>query len=87
MEDSPHVMLIGAGASRFADTQGDIERVANDWFDTPHRLQQLREEQARERAAAAEGERRTCAASISAPSARSRWTRTAISRRRPRPAA
>ena len=55
MEDSPHVMLIGAGASRFADTQGDIERVANDWFDTPHRLQQLREEQARERAAA-EGE-------------------------------
>ena len=55
MEDSPHVMLIGAGASRFADMQGDIERVANDWFDTPHRLQQLREEQVRERAAA-EGE-------------------------------
>jgi beta-aspartyl-peptidase (threonine type) len=55
MEDSPHVMLIGAGASRFADTQDDIERVANDWYDTPHRLQQLREEQARERAAA-EGE-------------------------------
>ena len=55
MEDSPHVMLIGAGASRFADTFDDIERVANDWYDTPHRLQQLREEQARERAAA-EGE-------------------------------
>jgi beta-aspartyl-peptidase (threonine type) len=55
MEDSPHVMLIGAGASRFADTQADIERVANDWYDTPHRLQQLHEEQARERAAA-EGE-------------------------------
>ena len=55
MEDSPHVMLIGAGASRFADTQDDIERVANSWYDTPHRLQQLREEQARERAAA-EGE-------------------------------
>jgi beta-aspartyl-peptidase (threonine type) len=55
MEDSPHVMLIGAGASRFADTQGDIERVSNDWYDTPHRLQQLREEQARERAAT-EGE-------------------------------
>jgi beta-aspartyl-peptidase (threonine type) len=55
MEASPHVMLIGAGASRFADTQGDIERVANHWYDTPHRLQQLREEQARERAAA-EGE-------------------------------
>ena len=55
MEDSPHVMLIGAGASRFADTLDGIERVANDWYDTPHRLQQLREEQARERAAA-EGE-------------------------------
>jgi len=55
MEDSPHVMLIGAGASRFADTFDDIERVANDWYDTPHRLQQLRDEQARERAAA-EGE-------------------------------
>ncbi|QDQ74604.1 isoaspartyl peptidase/L-asparaginase [Pseudoluteimonas lycopersici] len=55
MEDSPHVMLIGAGASRFADTQADIERVANDWYDTPHRLQQLHEEQAREREAA-EGE-------------------------------
>jgi beta-aspartyl-peptidase (threonine type) len=52
MEDSPHVMLIGAGASRFADTQDDIARVTNDWYDTPHRLQQLREEQARERAAA-----------------------------------
>ena len=55
MEDSPHVMLIGTGASRFADTQAGIERVANAWFDTPHRLQQLQEEQARERAAA-EGE-------------------------------
>jgi beta-aspartyl-peptidase (threonine type) len=52
MEDSPHVMLIGAGASRFADELDDIERVANAWYDTPHRLQQLREEQARERAAA-----------------------------------
>ena len=51
MEDSPHVMLIGAGASRFADTLDDIERVANDWYNTPHRLQQLHEEQARERAA------------------------------------
>jgi beta-aspartyl-peptidase (threonine type) len=55
MEDSPHVMLIGAGASRFADTLEGIERVANAWFDTPHRLQQLHEEQARERAAV-EGE-------------------------------
>ena len=55
MEDSPHVMLIGAGASRFADQFDGIERVANDWYDTPHRLQQLHEEQARERAAA-EGE-------------------------------
>jgi beta-aspartyl-peptidase (threonine type) len=55
MEASPHVMLIGAGASRFAEQFDDIERVSNDWYDTPHRLHQLREEQARERAAA-EGE-------------------------------
>jgi len=52
MEDSPHVMLIGAGAERFADTVDGIERVRNDWFDTPARFEQLQQAQARERAAA-----------------------------------
>ena len=50
MEHSPHVLLIGAGAERFADTRPDIERVPNDWFDTDTRRAQLLEEQARERA-------------------------------------
>lgn len=52
MEDSPHVMLIGAGAERFADTLPGVERVPNDWFDTPARYEQLKQAQARERAAA-----------------------------------
>lgn len=52
MEQSPHVMMISAGAERFADTQPQIERVANDWFDTDTRRAQLELEQARERAAA-----------------------------------
>jgi len=52
MEDSPHVMLIGAGAERFAHTLDGIERVPNDWFDTPARFEQLRQAQAREREAA-----------------------------------
>ncbi|MBP6798672.1 MAG: isoaspartyl peptidase/L-asparaginase [Luteimonas sp.] len=54
MEDSPHVMLIGAGAERFADTLDGIERVPNGWFDTPARFEQLQQAQARERAAARE---------------------------------
>ncbi|MEP6907928.1 MAG: isoaspartyl peptidase/L-asparaginase, partial [Pseudoxanthomonas sp.] len=45
MENSPHVMMISAGAERFADTQPHIERVANDWFDTATRLAQLELEQ------------------------------------------
>lgn len=52
MEHSPHVLLIGAGAERFADTRPGIERVPNDWFDTGTRRAQLLEEQARERAEA-----------------------------------
>ncbi len=52
MEHSPHVLLIGAGAERFADTRPDIERVPNDWFDTDTRRAQLLETQARERAEA-----------------------------------
>ncbi|HYM85704.1 MAG TPA: isoaspartyl peptidase/L-asparaginase [Pseudoxanthomonas sp.] len=52
MEQSPHVMMISAGAEQFADTQSQIERVTNDWFDTDNRRVQLEMEQARERAAA-----------------------------------
>ena len=48
MEHSPHVLLIGAGAERFADTRTGIERVPNDWFDTEVRHAQLLETQARE---------------------------------------
>jgi len=48
MEQSPHVMMIGAGAEHFADTQPQIERVPNDWFDTDTRRAQLDQEQARE---------------------------------------
>lgn len=53
MEHSPHVMLAGEGAERFADTRPDIERVANSWFDTPRRRKQLEAAQAREQAQAA----------------------------------
>ena len=52
MENSPHVMMISAGAECFADTQPQIERVANDWFDTGTRRAQLDQEQARERSEA-----------------------------------
>lgn len=47
MEHSPHVMLAGEGAERFADTRPELERVPNTWFDTPRRRQQL--DAARER--------------------------------------
>jgi len=36
MERTPHVLLAGEGAERFADTTG-VERVENAWFDTPRR--------------------------------------------------
>ena len=48
MEHSPHVMLIGAGAEQFADTQSEIERVPNTWFDTETRRLQLEQAQALE---------------------------------------
>ena len=54
MEKSPHVLMAGAGAERFADAMG-VERVPNAWFDTPERRQQLdkwRQRQAAEGAAA-----------------------------------
>ena len=53
MEHSPHVMLAGAGAERFADTRPGIERVDNSWFDTPRRRRQLEAAQARDRSQAA----------------------------------
>ena len=56
MEHSPHVMMVGAGAERFADTQAQIERVGNDWFDTETRRAQLELEQTRERAALADAD-------------------------------
>lgn len=40
MEDSPHVMLSGAGADEFAKTSG-LEQVDNSWFATPERKRQL----------------------------------------------
>lgn len=48
MEQSPHVMLIGDGAERFADDHADLERVPNNWFDTPQRREQLERAQANE---------------------------------------
>lgn len=41
MEQSPHVMLAGAGADEFARGAG-VELVENSWFGTDFRLQQLR---------------------------------------------
>lgn len=39
---SPHVFFAGVGAERYADQCPDIERVSNDFFSTPARLEQLR---------------------------------------------
>src|SRR5262249_62080813 len=36
MTKSPHVLLIGDGAEEFATAMG-VERVPNEWFDTPAR--------------------------------------------------
>jgi beta-aspartyl-peptidase (threonine type) len=45
MERTGHVFLAGQGAERFADEVG-VERVPNEWFSTPERLEQLRKRQA-----------------------------------------
>ncbi len=45
MAHSPHVMLAGAGAEAFADTRPELERAEPTYFDTPHRLEQLRKAQ------------------------------------------
>ncbi len=41
MEQSPHVMLMGDGAEKFADGHADIARVPNAHFDTDVRRRQL----------------------------------------------
>jgi beta-aspartyl-peptidase (threonine type) len=46
MEHSPHVMLAGDGAEAFADTRTAIERVPNEFFDTPHRYRQWQDARA-----------------------------------------
>ena len=53
MEHSPHVMLAGGGAEKFADSRTEIERVPNNWFDTERRRKQLEAAQVKERAGAA----------------------------------
>jgi beta-aspartyl-peptidase (threonine type) len=50
MEHSEHVMLAGAGAEKFADSQPQIERVPNSWFDTERRRKQLEDAQAKQKA-------------------------------------
>jgi beta-aspartyl-peptidase (threonine type) len=55
MEKSPHVMLAGAGAEKFADLHPEIERVDPHWFDTDRRRRQLEDAQAEEKAAQAGG--------------------------------
>ncbi|HEY0661100.1 MAG TPA: isoaspartyl peptidase/L-asparaginase [Lysobacter sp.] len=52
MEHSPHVMLAGTGAEKFADTRPEIARVRNDWFDTDRRRKQLDEARAKEKSSA-----------------------------------
>ena len=44
LEQSPHVLLIGEGAEKFALQHG-MEKVPNDLFSTPERLYQLRQAQ------------------------------------------
>lgn len=46
MTDTPHVLLMGTGAERFADEAG-VERVPNAWFDTAQRRAQWERAQAR----------------------------------------
>lgn len=51
MDQSPHVMLVGEGAERFADSLG-FERVPNEYFQTERRRQQLERAKQRDEAAA-----------------------------------
>lgn len=47
LDHSPHVMLVGRGAEAFARTQG-LEFMAEEWFHTDDRLEQLRQIKAAE---------------------------------------
>jgi beta-aspartyl-peptidase (threonine type) len=58
MEDSPHVMLIGAGAEAFADSVG-IALVEPGYFVTPRRRAELEAAKARERESAGAAWRRS----------------------------
>src|SRR5690606_26487929 len=52
MTDTRHVLLVSAGADRFADEYADdpqIERVPNAYFSTEHRRQELERAQQKER--------------------------------------
>jgi beta-aspartyl-peptidase (threonine type) len=49
MEKTRHILLMGDGAEQFADSQKDVERVPNTWFDTELRRKIL-DEVLRERA-------------------------------------
>ncbi|MCZ8166800.1 isoaspartyl peptidase/L-asparaginase [Silanimonas sp.] len=53
MAHSPHVFLAADGAEAFADTRPELERVANRWFDTDRRRQQLEAAKEREQRQAA----------------------------------
>ncbi len=53
LEHSPHVMLAGEGADRFAAEQG-LEQVDNRWFDTPYRKQQWLKSREKQRQALSE---------------------------------
>ena len=53
MAHSPHVFLAAEGAEAFADTRPELERVANRWFDTERRRQQLEAAKEREQRQAA----------------------------------
>lgn len=56
MDRSPHVMLVGEGAERFADSVG-FERVPNDYFQTERRRQQLQRARQRDDAATRQAQR------------------------------
>jgi beta-aspartyl-peptidase (threonine type) len=63
MERSGHVLLVGAGAERFADETG-VERVPNEWFSTPERRAEFEKKRAEEekKRSAAPGEHGTVGA-------------------------
>lgn len=87
MEHSPHVFLVADGAEAFADTQPDIERVRNDWFDTRVGASSSRWRASASSARPPASPSRCRPAPISAPSAPSRSMPRATSPSRPRPVA